>query len=412
MDPQNVHTHTFDNGLTLIVEQMKDVQSAAFAFMVPAGCIYDPDVGNGTAAMLADWITRGAGGFSSRELFTMLDNLGLQRGESAGANHITFSGACVADQLGEALRIYGDILLRPTLPEDQFEAVQLGAEQALLAVEDEPQRRVMVELRRRTFRAPWGRSSDGCLEHLPNITPQLVKAHYEAHFRPNGSIIGIAGNVDIDETVRLIGDVFGGWGSKSATEIAPGETGPARDFIEFDSAQTHIAVAYDSVPFGDPDYYTAWAATSVLSGGMSARLFTEVRERRGLCYSIYASQASMKHEGRVLCYAGTSNERAQETLDVTLQELKKLGDGIEESELARCKARAKSSLVMQQESSRGRSSSLARNWFLLGRVRTLDEVRDRIDALTVDDVVDFVHRHPAHDFTVLTIGPKPLTVND
>ena len=192
MQQQNVHTHTFDNGLTLIVEQMKDVQSAAFAFMVPAGCIYDPDNGNGTAAMLADWITRGAGDCDSRELFTTLDNLGLQRAESAGANHITFSGATVADQLGEVLQVYGDILLRPALPEDQFEAIQLGAEQALLAVEDEPQRRVMVELRRRSFRAPWGRSSDGRLEHLPNITPQSVKTHYENHFQPNGAIIGIA----------------------------------------------------------------------------------------------------------------------------------------------------------------------------------------------------------------------------
>ncbi|MBI1310234.1 insulinase family protein [bacterium] len=412
MEQQNVHTHEFDNGLTLIVEQMKDVQSAAFSFMVPAGCIYDPDDKNGTAAMLADWITRGAGSLNSRDLFTTLDNLGLQRAESAGANHITFSGASVADQLGEALCIYGDILLRPTLPEDQFEAVLLGAEQSLLAIEDEPQRRVMVELRRRTFRAPWGRSSDGCLDHLPNITPQSVRAHYETHFRPNGSIIGIAGNVDVDATIGLISDVFGSWQTKPATTIEPGDRGLARDFIEFDSAQTHIGVAYDSVPFDDPDYYTAWAATSVLSGGMSARLFTEVRERRGLCYSIYASQASMKHEGRVLCYAGTSNERAQETLDVTLQELKKLGDGIEESELARCKARAKSSLVMQQESSRGRAGSLARNWFLLGRVRTLEEVRDRIDALTVSDVVDFVRRHPARDFTVLTVGPKPLNIND
>lgn len=410
MDEQSVYTHTFDNGLTLIVERMEDVQSAAFACMVPAGCIHDPEQGQGTAAMLADWITRGAGDFSSRELFTALDNLGLQRGESAGTNHVTFSGACVADRLHEALRIYGDIILRPEFPEDQFEAVRLGAEQALLSIEDEPQRRVMVELRRRTFRAPWGRSSDGCLEHLPNITPDRVRAHYETYFRPNGTIIGIAGNVDVQATVELIGEVFGGWVPATVPEVEPGLRGADREFIEFDSAQTHIGIAYDSVPFDDPDYYAAWAATSVLSGGMSARLFTEVRERRGLCYSIYASQLSMKHEGRVLCYAGTSNERAQETLDVTLQELTRLGAGIEQSELARCQARAKSSLVMQQESSRGRAGSLARNWFLLGRVRTLQEVRDRIDALTVDDVLSYVDRHPARDFTILTVGPKPLTV--
>ena len=139
---------------------------------------------------------------------------------------------------------------------------------------------------------------------------------------------------------------------------------------------------------------------------------TEVRERRGLCYSVFASQTSLKHEGRVLCYAGTSNERAQETLDVTIQELKKLGDGIAEDELERCKARAKSSLVMAQESTSSRASSIGRDWFLLGRVTTLQEVRDRVEALTIPMILDYVHRKPARDFTVLTIGPKALDVNE
>ena len=97
---------------------------------------------------------------------------------------------------------------------------------------------------------------------------------------------------------------------------------------------------------------------------------------------------------------------------MTLQELKRLGDGIDESELQRCKARAKSSLVMQQESSRGRSGSLARNWFFLQKTRTLEEVRQKIDALTVDSILEYVHRRPAQDFTVLTIGPEELKVND
>src|SRR5690606_34074482 len=102
-------------------------------------------------------------------------------------------------------------------------------------------------------------------------------------------------------------------------------------------------VAYDAVPYPDDAYYAAWAAVGILSGGMSARLFTEVREKRGLCYSVYAALHSLRTEGRVLCYAGTTNERAQETLDVTLQELVRLREGVEQSELDRCKARAKSS---------------------------------------------------------------------
>lgn len=408
MQPQSIHTHRFSNGLMLIVEEMKDVQSAAFTMMVPAGSIYDPPDCCGTASMLADWISRGAGELDSRELTAALDNLGLQHGENAGAEHITFSGATVATRLPDCLRQYSAVLRHPHLDEEQFEAVQLGAEQGLRAIEDEPQRKAMVELRKRSYARPWSHPSDGVLEDLPNITSDGVRAHFQRHFHPNGTILGVAGNVNVPELIRVIEDVFGDWQPQPEIRIEPGSRGPNRDFIEHSSTQTHIGISYESVSLDSPDYYAAWAAVNILSGGMSCRLFTEVREKRGLCYSVYASHAAMRHEGRVLCYAGTSNERAQETLDVTIRELRRLGDGIEEAELERCKARAKSALVMQQESTRARAGSLARNWFFLGRIRTLQEVRDHIDALTVTSVLDHVRRRPARDFTVLSLGPKPL----
>ncbi len=144
---------------------------------------------------------------------------------------------------------------------------------------------------------------------------------------------------------------------------------------------------------------------------MSSRLFTEVREKRGLCYSVYASLNSLRDQGRVLCYAGTTAERAQETLDVTLQELTRLGDGISESELDRCKARAKSSLIMQQESSSSRASSIARDWYHLGRIETLEEVREKIESLTIDMLLEHIAEHPAKDFTILTLGSEPLEIN-
>ena len=412
MQPQSLHTHQFPNGLMLLVEEMKDVQSAAFSLQVPAGSIYEPVGQNGVGTYLADWIMRGAGEYDSRELSSVMDNLGLQHGENVGGYHFAVSGATIAGRLADSLRVYGDVIRRPHFPDDEFEPVATGIEQSLKSAEDEPQRKAMVELRRHAFTEPWNRPSEGTLADLPNITPESVRKHYADHFRPNNSILGVAGNVNFQEVVDVVGEVFGDWESKPATTVTPGGTGPKRNFIAHESTQTHIALAYDSVSYPDPDYYAAWAAVGILSGGMSARLFTEVRERRGLCYSVFASQTSLKHEGRVLCYAGTSNERAQETLDVTIQELKKLGDGIAEDELERCKARAKSSLVMAQESTSSRASSIGRDWFLLGRVTTLQEVRDRVEALTIPMILDYVHRKPARDFTVLTIGPKALDVNE
>ena len=120
---------------------------------------------------------------------------------------------------------------------------------------------------------------------------------------------------------------------------------------------------------------------------------------------------SLPHHARVLAYAGTTAERAQETLDVTLSEIQRLAEGIEPGELERCQARAKSALIMEQESTISRAGSVARDWFHLGRVTTLDEVRGKIESLTVDTVLEYIHAHPARDFTVVTIGPEPLEVS-
>jgi len=408
MKSQKIESHTFDNGLTLVVEPMSDVQSAAFSLIVPSGSIYDPPGQNSSAAVLCDLMTRGAGEFDTKQLSRALDNLGLQRHEGVSSAHVTFSGATLAENLTKTLQIYGDIVLRPRLPADQFEPTRAGVAQMLTAMEDEPRQKVMVELRRRCYDAPWGLPSDGDLEELPSLTSDSVRAHYERCFRPNGAILGVAGNVDTEQIKDVVGQVFGEWAKKPDPTYETKPRAPSPDHILHESTQTHIGIAYDGVPYRDPQYFAAWAAVSVLSGGMSSRLFTEVREKRGLCYSVQASLTSLRDEARVLCYAGTTTERAQETLDVTLQELQKLGDGIEENELSRCQARAKSSLIMQQESTLARASSVARDWYHLGRVMTLAEVREKIDGLTIDTVLEYVAAKPAQDFVILTIGPEPL----
>ncbi len=408
MQEQNIQTHTFGNGLTLVVEPMSDVQSAAFSLLVPGGSIYDPPNKNGTASVLCELMTRGAADRDSQRLSADLDNLGLQRSENVGGKYLTFSGATLAENLAPVLKIYADIVQRPRLPAEQFEAARGGVEQTLRALEDEPRQKVIIELRRRCYNSPWGLPSDGSLGDLDAISIDSAREQFDRCLRPNEAILGIAGRVQFDQLMSLVEEEFGSWDEKPELTFESGSSGPSLDQIHHESTQTHIGIAYDAVPYRDPDYYAAWAAVSILSGGMSSRLFTEVRERRGLCYSIYATLNSLPDEGRVLCYAGTTTERAQETLDITLGELVRLQDGIEEGELDRCRARAKSSLIMQQESTIARSSAIARDWFHLGRVTTLKEVRDKIEALTVEHVLNYVRQHPARDFTILTIGPQPL----
>ena len=141
---------------------------------------------------------------------------------------------------------------------------------------------------------------------------------------------------------------------------------------------------------------------------MGARLFTEVREKRGLCYAVSASYQTFKDLACVLCYAGTTNERAQETLDVTLAELLRLQEGVEKEEVERVQAGLKSALIMQEESTSARAGALASDWYYLGRVRSLVEIQQAVQALTPRKIVNHLRRHPPQDFTIVTLGPKPL----
>ena len=149
-------------------------------------------------------------------------------------------------------------------------------------------------------------------------------------------------------------------------------------------------------------------ACVVLSGALAARLCTVVRERRGRCYTVYSVCHSLSGRGGVFAYAGTTKERAQETLDVMAAELRGLFRGIEQTELDRLKGRIKRSLILQQESSPSRSGSIAYDWYYLGRVRTMDELSKIIDGLTVESINAYLATHPPGEVTVVTLGAEGL----
>jgi predicted Zn-dependent peptidase len=403
-------SHTFPNGLVLVGEPMAALQSAAFTFLTPAGCIYDPPGRHGLSNFTCEMALRGAGDRDSREFIMALDNLGVEHSESVSNGHASFSGATISDNLPAALSVFADLLRRPRLPADQLEAGRLVMLQELRAVEDEPAQKVMIELRRRHYPEPWGRPPQGDQSALEAIGIGDIRDFFKRRYMPNGAILGVAGRFDWPRLVDLAAELLGEWKPGETAEVEEKTAGPKYEHIPHESAQTQIGIAWDSVPYRHDDYFQAWGAVSVLSGGMSARLFTEVRERRGLCYSVYAAYHTLRDRGGVFCYAGTGADRAQETLDVMSRELRRLADGIEESELGRVKARVKSALIMQQESSAARSSSIARDWYHLGRARTLEEVNRHIDELSCRSINAYLARRPPKDFTVVTLGPRELEV--
>jgi predicted Zn-dependent peptidase len=390
---------------------MKHVRSAALNFLVPAGCAYDPLNHLGAASVLSDLIVRGAGSRGSRELTLALDNLGMDRDESVGSLHMRFWGATLARNLLAVLEIYADILRRPHLPEAEIDAVKALAYQELQSIEDEPKQKVLIELRRRHYPAPLGQDRRGTRQGISSLTAAVLRDHYQRLFHPRGTILSVAGNIKWEPLRDQVEQLFGDWKGAEEPSLKLNPPLSPHDHISKETTQTQIGIAYPSVPIGHDDYYAAQGAVNVLSGGMSARLFTEVREKRGLCYAVWASYQTFKDRASVVCYAGTTNERAQETLDVTLGELKRLQEGIEPEEVERVQAGLKSSLIMQEESTSARAGTLASDWYYLGRVRSFDEIQSAINALTPQGIVQHLRRCPPRDFTIVTLGPKPLTLS-
>lgn len=405
---QTIHTCQLANRMTIVGEPNASFQSAAMTLLIPCGYAVDPADRLGLTSVLCDMVLRGAGTRDNRQLINDLEILGVERGESVGASQTSFSAATLADNLNEALAIYADIVRRPHLPEGMLEAAQQVCLQEIYAVDDEPSQRLIVELRRRSYPEPWGRSNHGEAEGIQAITPEQVRQHWSAYYRPNGAILGVAGDFVWEELVAEVERLFGDWPSGDLPVIVESPAPTDGVHIAHEANQCHVGIAYPSVPYRHPDYLRAWAAVGVLSGGMSSRLFTEVREKRGLCYTVSASLQTQLDRARVLCYAGTSVERAQETLDVTYAELLRLREGVLAEELSRLKARIKSSLIMQQESTSSRSGAIAREWYHLGRVRTLDEIGEEINALSAEMINEYLAAHPPQDFTFATLGPAAL----
>ncbi len=407
---ENLDKHTLKNGMVVLGEPMDGVESVAFGFMLPAGAALLPEGCCGASNVIADWIFRGAGSKNSRQLGDALDGLGLHRVSSVGGSHIIIGAALEAGNLTQALELYADIILEPSLKEDQFELARQLAIDSVHALDDEPRQKVILKLREQFYPSPLGRSTAGDIDELKVLTAEKTGQIVKDNFNLSQTIFAVAGKYDFEALCQQIEKSFATNEQKSAEQLEIAEKAGKYTHIPNEGAQVHIGLMTETVKPTDEDFYNARVAVSILSGGMSARLFTEVREKRGLCYAIVARYHALKEAAGIMCYAGTIPEQAQETLDVIIGEFERLGEGITEAEINRAKVGLKSALILQSESSSSRAGAIGSDYYMLGRVRSLDEIKDKIEQTTVDSVLGFLRKNKFKKFTVVTIGPKRVSI--
>ena len=401
-------TQVLAGGAALVMLPIVGVNSVALTCLMPGGSAYDAEESDGTAAMLSELMLRGAGSLNSRQLSDALDRASAQRSCDVSAWHLQLAMAVTRSNLDAALGLFGLILREARLPADAVDPARSLCEQALEGIEDDPQSEVMLRLRERHADAPYHRHGYGSLRGLRGATASSLRRAWSQRVVPGGTIIGLAGAIDTALVAQRLRTNLGDW---SGTAAEPPTTAPApRGYlpIEREGAQVHIAAAWNAPRERDDDSVLERLAVAILSGSSSSRLFTEVRQKRSLCYTVHAGYRPSRDHGRVTFYAGTTPQRAQETLDVSLEQMEVLRAGVTGEEFERARTLMRSGLIMQSESVPAQAALLAADYFRLGRARALSELADRLQKVTLEQLNGYLARRRFEGYTLVTIGPAVL----
>jgi predicted Zn-dependent peptidase len=406
----NYFVHTFENGLQLVGQRMPSLASVTFAIQFFGGLKDELEQKIGLTHLLSDMLFQGTEHRNVRQLTDDFEAIGARRGGESANDFGRYSAQIVGNRLDRALELMADVVRHPAFPQDEFAQMRSVQLQEIRRREDEPMRRIFDLVRERFYSGTTlGRRGLGFRETVESLEPDDLRAFYRTWFQPQGALIAIAGNFDWDAVVARVGDLFGDW--RGAPPVAdPQRPNPSAAVnIELhDGTQEHIGMAFPFPKYGDPDYYAASVVSEIFGGGMTSRLFREVREKRGLVYSVASIFAPNGVYGAEFLYAGTTPEKSPETVRVMLDELRRLqSDGVSQDELDRAKVQLKSELVMRGESSGARASALARSWWFEQRITTIQELKETIDSVTREQILGLLRRFPTTEpLVIAAIGPR------
>lgn len=414
---QAIQTYLPANGMRVVIEPIAGVRSAAVTWLVPGGAAHDPAERQGRAAMWSELLLRGAGDLDSRAQADAFDRLGAHRSADAGGLYMRLGLTCLGVRLTDSLPLLADMIRRPRMDDASIEPARELALAAIESLRDDPMERAVLAARARHLPDPLGRATHGTPEGLAALTCDELTSGWGRVALPNGaaglggSILAVAGAVDPDAVRKAIDAALGDW-SGEVGEPVVARSAPGGYAHEHDKTnQVQIVVMHEAPPEGHADSLHEKVAMSVLSGTMSGRLFTEVREKRGLCYSVHARYAGDRDFGLVLADVGTTPDKAQQSLDVLLSELRRINtpDGrITPDEFRRAIVGMKSRLVFAGESTSARASGMASDVHKLGRARTLDEIVEAVSAVTLERVNDYLARRRLGRVTIQSLGPVAL----
>ncbi|MEM1078767.1 MAG: pitrilysin family protein [Pseudomonadota bacterium] len=381
---------TLSNGFRIVSEHMPGLKSAAVGIWVLAGGRHERIEQNGIAHFLEHMAFKGTEKRSTLAIAEAIEDVGGYINAYTSREVTAYYARILEPDVALAVDVIADILRNPVFDPNEIEVERGVILQEIGQALDTPDDVVFDWLQERAFAdQPMGRTILGPADRVRAFERQDFYDFVGEHYRPETMILSAAGAVDhaalVAQAEALFGDM--GQGQRAAAQPATFTCGEARVIKPLE--QVHFAMALPGPGYRDPSIYTAQVHATALGGGMSSRLFQEIREKRGLCYSIFAQAGAYADTGMMTVYAGTSGGQIAELSDITLREIQRAAEDMTTHEVARARAQMKAGLLMGLESPSSRAERLARLVGIWDRVPPIDETIARIDAVTTGDVKDY-----------------------
>ncbi len=397
------------SGLTVVTERMERVETVSFGAYVASGTRHETAAENGVSHFLEHMAFKGTTRRSAAEIAEEIEAVGGHINAYTAREQTAYYVKVLKEDAALGVDIIGDILTHSTFEPEELERERGVILQEIGQANDTPDDIVFDHFQEAAYPSqPMGRPTLGT-ETLIKAMPRAALLEYmHRHYTAGNVTVAAAGALDHDHMLDLVATHFADLPTSTAPEAEAGAYRGSEFRESRDIDQVHIVLGFPSVAYADPDYYPTLLLSTLLGGGMSSRLFQEIRERRGLVYSVYSFAAPYVDGGLFGIYAGTGEREAEELVPVTLAELCKVQSGITETELSRARAQVKASLLMSLESTGSRCEQLARQLQVFGRVIPTAETVARINAVTIADVETAARRLFAGRPTLAALGPADL----
>jgi predicted Zn-dependent peptidase len=403
---EHVNLTRLPSGLTVVSERMPRVETVSIGAYVDAGTRHEATVENGVSHFLEHMAFKGTARRDAAAIAREIENVGGHLNAYTSRENTAFYAKVLKEDLPLAADIIGDILCHSAFVPEELERERGVILQEIGQANDTPDDIVFDHFQSTAFAAQaMGRPVLGTEATITAMGREALTGYMRRHYGPRRMVLAAAGAVEHEALLRLAEEHFATLppAADAAAEPARYTGGEYRE--ERDLDQVHLVLGFPSVCATDPLHTSTQVLSTLLGGGMSSRLFQEIREKRGLVYSIYSFASPFQDTGLLAIYAGTGEDQAEELVPVTLEELRRVQSDVTEEELARAKAQLRASLLMSLESTGSRCEGLARQLQVHGRVIPVEETKARIAAVTVEQVQAAAARAFRAKPTLTALGP-------